>query len=58
VPPGDTEALARALGALVVDPVQRAELGRRARVTAGRYRAGAIVPQFIALYDEVGAARC
>jgi glycosyltransferase involved in cell wall biosynthesis len=58
VPPDDTDALATALRALVDDPARRAELGRRARLTAERYRTDAIVPRFTALYDDIETARC
>jgi glycosyltransferase involved in cell wall biosynthesis len=56
VPPDDVEALAAAMRLLADDNARRDELGRRARVSAARYRADAIVPRFAELYDDVGAA--
>jgi glycosyltransferase involved in cell wall biosynthesis len=58
VAPGDVDALATALRALVDDPARRTALGRRARITAERYRTDAIVPRFTAVYAEVEATRC
>jgi len=58
VPPGDIDALATALRALVDDPDRRTELGHRARITAGRYRTDAILPRFTAVYAEIEATRC
>jgi glycosyltransferase involved in cell wall biosynthesis len=57
VPPGDVDALADALRALTADPERRAELGREARTSARRYRADAVIPQLLALYDDLGAPR-
>jgi glycosyltransferase involved in cell wall biosynthesis len=57
IPPDDVEALAAAMRLLVGDLARRDDLGRRARVSATRYRADAIVPRFAELYDDVGAAQ-
>jgi glycosyltransferase involved in cell wall biosynthesis len=57
VPPGDVEALAAGLRSLVEDPARRDELGRRARISATRFRADAVVPRFVELYDDLRAAR-
>jgi glycosyltransferase involved in cell wall biosynthesis len=54
VPPGDPEALAAALSALLADPARRAEMGRAsARLAAGPYSWDAIAAQTLALYRQL-----
>jgi glycosyltransferase involved in cell wall biosynthesis len=56
VPLGDTTALARAVGALLTDPAQRAALGRAAQQRAREhFSAAVIVPRYEALYRRVCA---
>lgn len=58
VPPGDGEALAMAIAALLANPGQRRRLGRAARHTAeGRFGIGRAVAATAALYDEVCGER-
>jgi N-acetyl-alpha-D-glucosaminyl L-malate synthase BshA len=53
-PAGDAGALAAAVQALLDDPARRRELGRAAQQRAReRFTAGAIVPQYEALYRRV-----
>jgi L-malate glycosyltransferase len=53
-PPGDADALARGVERLIQNPEQRAALGRTARTIAlQKFSAGAIVPQYEALYHRV-----
>jgi len=54
VPFGDTVALARAVEAMIADPVRRQKLGQAARERARRvFSAAAIVPRYEAFYREV-----
>jgi len=54
VPADDSQALARALGALAADPERRRELGARGRRRAlGLFTAEAMAAKYEALYDEV-----
>jgi glycosyltransferase involved in cell wall biosynthesis len=56
VPPGDTAALAAALGGLVSDPAVRHDLEQRAAAAAaGPYSWDDIARSTIRLYREVGA---
>lgn len=59
VPPGDPEALARVLDAVVARSAEAAaEMGRRARATlVERWGVRAGVARIVALYSEVSAAR-
>ncbi len=53
-PPGDADALARALESLLQDPARRAALGQAARQRARQlFSADAIVPRYEALYRRV-----
>lgn len=53
---GDTTATARAVEALLADPVRRKSLGQAAKVRAAqRFSAEAILPQYEALYRRVCA---
>ena len=54
VPEADPDALARAVEALLCDPVRRRALGQAARVNAAEcFSAAAIVPRYEALYARV-----
>jgi glycosyltransferase involved in cell wall biosynthesis len=53
VPPRDADALAAALGRLVVDPGRRQALARAAREASARYDIQRCVDDMQALYDEV-----
>lgn len=54
VPPGDAPALADAIGSLLGDPAQRADLGRRARrLHASRHSLDAVAAQVEELYEEL-----
>ncbi len=55
VPPGDVDALGAALKRLIDDSDLRERLGRQARVRSQRFTADVIVPQFIALYQNLVA---
>jgi len=58
VPPGDSEALAGAIAALLDDPDRRAACGRRAReVIEARYDFRRVSEQLGRLYAELAAAR-
>jgi glycosyltransferase involved in cell wall biosynthesis len=57
VAPGDPDALARALTAVVDDPARRAELGRRAAARAEDFRLDAAVARIEAIYERVLARR-
>jgi glycosyltransferase involved in cell wall biosynthesis len=58
VPPGDTDALVRAMQALVDDPGLRERMGSLARtLVRQRYQAGVVVPQFERLYHQVVGSR-
>jgi glycosyltransferase involved in cell wall biosynthesis len=50
VPPGDPEALRRALGRLLREPALREDLGRAAGRRAAAYQAAAVVPQVERVY--------
>jgi len=53
-PPGDVDALASAIRALVVDPGRRAELGRAARTTAQRaFDRSRLARELRPVYDSV-----
>jgi glycosyltransferase involved in cell wall biosynthesis len=55
VPPGDADALARALDALLADPGLRARMGRAGRARAAGFTAAAVVPQVVAAYERARA---
>ena len=55
VPPGDVDALGAALKRLIDESDLRERLGRQARVRSRRFTAEVIVPQFIALYQNLVA---
>jgi glycosyltransferase involved in cell wall biosynthesis len=57
VAPGDPDALARALTALLDDPARRAGLGARAAARAEDFRLDAAVARIEAVYDRVLARR-
>jgi glycosyltransferase involved in cell wall biosynthesis len=53
-PPGDEEALARALASLAGDPERRTQMGGRARDRClGRYSADRLIEEITELYDEL-----
>jgi glycosyltransferase involved in cell wall biosynthesis len=53
-PPGDADALARAVEGLILDPVRRAKLGQAAKARAREmFSAAVIVPRYEALYRRV-----
>jgi L-malate glycosyltransferase len=57
VPPGDPDALARAVESLIADPALRAKLGEAARTRAGAlFSADAIVSKYVKLYRRVCSA--
>ena len=56
VPSGDPDALRAAMQSLIDDPQRREALGRAGARAARRFSAGVVVPQFEALYRNVGAA--
>jgi L-malate glycosyltransferase len=54
VPPGDADAVARAIEGLLADPERRATLGRAAQSRAKeKFSAEVIVPKYEALYRRV-----
>jgi N-acetyl-alpha-D-glucosaminyl L-malate synthase BshA len=54
VPPGDAEAVARAIESLLADPARRATIGKAAQIRAKeRFSADVIVPKYEALYRRV-----
>lgn len=56
VPPGETNALAAAIGALVADPERRQRMGRRAReIARDRFDLDDSVSRYSALFRELGA---
>ena len=55
VPPGDAEALARALDALLDNPELRARMGHAGQSRARRFEASAITPRIIEVFE--GALR-
>ncbi len=58
VPPGDADAVARAIEALIRDPQRRQALGAAARIRAhAQFSPDVIVPQYEALYRRVIADR-
>ena len=57
VPPGDPAALAGALDGLLADPTRAAALGLAGRVAAARYRANAIAPRVLSVFEDVIAKR-
>jgi glycosyltransferase involved in cell wall biosynthesis len=57
VPPDDPDRLAAVLGALIRDPVRRAELGRHAAERASDFDVNGAVRQIERVYDEA-LARC
>lgn len=57
VPPGDTDALAIALGRLLLEPSLRARLAQRARATAERFSPEAAAAEVMAVYQECPSGR-
>ncbi|CAN5743657.1 N/A [soil metagenome] len=57
VEPGDSQALAAALGRLLADPVQRAAMGERAAHRAAPFELAGAVRRTQAVYDEVLGGR-
>jgi glycosyltransferase involved in cell wall biosynthesis len=58
VPPGDADAAARAIGALLADPARAARLGRAGRARAeARYGWDRVAAATEAVYRDVLAAR-
>jgi L-malate glycosyltransferase len=58
VPPGDANAIARAIEGLLTDPTRRAALGRAAQTRAKeKFSADVIVPKYEALYRRVCGER-
>jgi glycosyltransferase involved in cell wall biosynthesis len=53
VPPGDPEALAVAINALLTDPAQRRHMEERARTGVDRYSADRLVADLRAIYDPL-----
>ena len=56
VPPGDAQALARAVGQLLGDPAARRRLGRAGQEAVARYRPEALVAGTLEVYREALAA--
>lgn len=57
VPPGDADAVARAIEQLLDDPDRRAAIGRAAKARAHeKFASSVIVPKYEALYRRVSAA--
>lgn len=57
VPPGDEQALARAVIDLLRDPARRAQMGECGKRKAAQYDWSIIAQQVLAYYDELLAAR-
>lgn len=57
VPPGDTPALAAAIGRLLSDATLAADCARLARGAAERHAVGHVVDQLLVLVDALGARR-
>ncbi|MBI5211570.1 MAG: glycosyltransferase family 4 protein [Elusimicrobia bacterium] len=53
VPPGDVEALARAMGLLASDPGERKRLGTSARERSRRFQWGGVAASYAAIYERV-----
>ena len=53
VPPGDVAALAAAMRRLIDDPALRERLGQAGRRSARQYVAGAVLPRFEAIYQQL-----
>jgi glycosyltransferase involved in cell wall biosynthesis len=53
VPPGDAEALSKAIQRLVDDPLLREQMGRGALRRAQDFRSGVIVPRIEAVYHQL-----
>ncbi len=53
VPPGDVDALAAAMRRLIDDPTLREHLGQAGRRSARQYAAGAVLPRFEAIYQQL-----
>jgi glycosyltransferase involved in cell wall biosynthesis len=53
VPPGDITALAAAMRRLIDDPMLRERLGQAGRRSARQYVAGAVLPRFEAIYQQL-----
>jgi L-malate glycosyltransferase len=54
VPPGDTEALAKAIESLLADPARRTSMGSAGRERAGRlFQASSVVPKLEDLYESL-----
>ncbi|MEM0129651.1 MAG: glycosyltransferase family 4 protein [Thermoplasmata archaeon] len=57
VPPGDPDALARAIAEVAADPERRRRMAEAARARAGRYAWETIVPRYLALFAAVSEGR-
>ncbi|HKE98276.1 MAG TPA: glycosyltransferase family 4 protein [Actinomycetes bacterium] len=53
VPPRDPDALARAIAALLDDPLRRSAMGEAGRVTAGQYAWDVVAAELMEVYDDV-----
>lgn len=53
VPTGDVEMMADKIGYLIEHETIRREMGRKARITAGRYREDNIMQKWISLFNEL-----
>lgn len=58
VPPGDAEALERAIDTLVGDSRLRRQLGRQARAVGQRFPVSRTIDGFVALYEDLLDRRC
>jgi glycosyltransferase involved in cell wall biosynthesis len=53
VPPGDADALRRAIARLLSDPAERERLALAGRQTVAAFRAGAVVPRIEQAYEQL-----